>query len=390
MLAEEEAQTGISRPGRQRWLSRLLLGCLVLAAVAVLAVHSGHGTGHHADSGDYPHRAGPTAAAAVPPTVLALGHRLLGVSADWELFARGPADLVVVQLDRGTITETAVPQLVTGNPMVSFLIGPHEAIVRSSDVGPAYLIRDGSSARLLTGPLAGGGPMIPGPDPGHAWVMTGSVFHPSLSLVDMNGRPTGVRIRLPQGGDQLPTTAIPDGRGYVLLQGNANNLYDAGPTWDRPVNAVIIATGPTRWLAVRCDGYYRHCHNEAIDAATGAGRVLPGPPLKELNGLYNQDFPPLGVVSPDGSTAAVPVADNYGNITVHLIDLTTGASHVVAVRLAAIPSNESMTWSPDGNWLFVAASGGRLVAVNARTRRVQGLGVTLPYVTQVAVRDAPG
>ncbi len=85
----------------------------------------------------------------------------------------------------------------------------------------------------------------------------------------------------------------------------------------------------------------------------------------------------------------MPIPDNYGNITVHLIDLTTGASHGVAVRLAATPSNESMTWSPDGSWLFVAASGGRLVAVNPRTRRVQGLGVTLPYVTQVTVRDAP-
>src|SRR5260370_28397301 len=118
------------------------------------------------------------------------------------------------------------------------------------------------------------------------------------------------------------------------MQDDATCLYAAGPPGDRPVNAVIIATGPTRWLGVRCDVSYRHCHNEAIDAATGAGRVLPGPALKDLNGLYNQDLPPLGVVAPDGSTAAVPIPDNYGNITVHLIDRTTRASHGLAVRLA--------------------------------------------------------
>ena len=84
------------------------------------------------------------------------------------------------------------------------------------------------------------------------------------------------------------------------------------------------------------------------------------------------------------------IADNYGNTRVHLINLTTGADDAIPVRLSANPSNESMAWSPDGNWLFVCASGGRLVAVNAHKRHVQSLGFTLPYVTQVAIRDAPG
>jgi hypothetical protein len=312
------------------------------------------------------------------------------VRAGWELFARGPAALVSVQLARGRLTVPAVPQLETGNPIVSFLIGPHEAIVRSADLVPGYLIPDGSAARPLTGPLAGSGPLIPGPDPGHAWVMSGTVVSPSLSLVGLDGRPTGVFIRVPQGGVQLPATAVPDGRGYVLLQTSTSGLYDAGPTWDRPVNASIVATGLTRWLVVGCNAFYRHCRNEVMNPATGTARSLPGPPLPGLYGLYYQNLPPLGVVSPDGATAAIPVADNYGNITLRLINLSSGVSHAVAVQLAANPSNESLAWSPDGNWLFVAASGGRLLAVNAHSRHVQGLGVTLPYVTQVAVRDAPG
>ncbi len=187
------------------------------------------------------HRVGPPVQR---PTVRTVGHRLLGVTAGWELFARGPADLIAVQLARGRITSTAVPQLATGNPIVSFLIGPHEAIVRSADLVPDYVIPDGGAARQLTGPLAGIGPLIPGPDPGHAWIMSGTAAQPSLSLLGLNGKPTGTFIRIPQGGDQLPTTAMPDGRGYVLMLGSANDLYDAGPTWARPVGGVVVATGP--------------------------------------------------------------------------------------------------------------------------------------------------
>jgi hypothetical protein len=49
-------------------------------------------------------------------------------------------------------------------------------------------------------------------------------------------------------------------------------------------------------------------------------------------------------------------------------------------------SEDSMVWSPDGRWLFVAASGGKLVVVNARTGQAEGLGVSLPPVDQVAIR----
>ena len=387
MQDDEPAEYASTHPTRRRWLSRLLLGCLVLGAVAVLTLHSVHGTPRSRTGSVQRQRAVAAGQRAPPPSVLTVGHPLLGVTDGWQLFARGPADLVSVQLARGRITVTSVPELETGNPIVSFLIGPHEAIVRSADFVPGYVIPDGRAARQLTGPLAGGGPLIPGPDPGDAWVMSGTV-HPSLSLIDLTGKPTGTLIRLPQGGDQLPATAMPDGRGYVLMLGSANDLYDAGPTWDRLVNATIVATGPTRWLAVGCNAYYRHCVDEVIDPATGARRLLPGPLVSGLYGVFEQDLPPRGVVSPDGSTAAVPVADNYGTITVHLINLTTGADHAVAVRMSGSPSNQSMAWSPDSNWLFVAASGGRLLAVNARNRHVQDLGVTLPYITQVAVRDA--
>jgi hypothetical protein len=331
--------------------------------------------------------------------VISLRHRLLGVAGGWQLFARGPGDLVSVQLSLGQITWTAVPRLQSGIPDVIFLVGPHEVIVRSADFVPGYLIPDGSGARPLTGPLAGAGLLIPGPDPGQAWIMSGTPADPSFSLVGLDGRSAGHFIHVPLGagpihvalGDgPLPGTAVPDGRGYVLMESSTSGLFDAGPTWDRPVNGDVIATGSSRWLVVTCDVSYRHCHNEVIDPATSTQRQLPGVPAPGLSGLYYQDWPPLGVVSPNGSTAAVPVRDNNGNVTLHLIDLRSGGDRAVAVQLAASPSNECIAWSPDGTWLLVAASGGRLLAVNARSRHVHGLGVTLPQVTQVAVRDAAG
>lgn len=292
-----------------------------------------------------------------------------------------------------------MPPLQSGSPDVIFLVGPHEVIVRSADFVPGYLIPDGAGARLLTGPLAAGGPLIPGPDPGQAWIMSGTPADPSFSLVSLDGRSAGHFIHVPLGdgpihvplGDgPLPATAVPDGRGYVLMKTSTSGLFDAGPTWDRPVNGNVIATGSARWLVVTCDVGYQHRHDDVIDPATGTQRQLAGAPAPDLSGLYYQDWPPLGVVAPDGSTAAVPVRDNNGNITLHLIDLRSGADRAVAVQLAASPSNDCIAWSPDGTWLFVAASGGRLLAVNARSRRIQGLGVTLPQVTQLAIRDAAG
>jgi Tol biopolymer transport system component len=106
-------------------------------------------------------------------------------------------------------------------------------------------------------------------------------------------------------------------------------------------------------------------------------------------------WPPAGVISPDGSTAAVAENGPNGVLTVHLIDLRTGSSRDLNVVLGGSStdlsfggdaSEQSMAWSPDGRWLFVAASRGQLVVVSAPTGEVQSLGIRLPAVDQVAVR----
>ncbi len=358
-----------------------MLACLVLATVATVAVRG------------LSHPARPASGAPSPPPPLrveTVGHPLLGVTAGWELFARGPDELLRIELDQGRIIQTYVPSLETASPDIAFLIGAHEAVIRPSDVVPGYLVPDGGQAIPLTGLLAVGGPMVPGPAGSQAaWVTSGPPVSPELSLVTLTGHRSGPSIHFQPGAPQVPSTAISDGRGDLMVTDGHFSVYDTGPGWDRPVPGTLIAVGSATWLVEVCDAQYSHCRNEVVDATTGSQRVLPGP---APNGPpYYFSWPPTGVISPDGSTAAVAETGRTDQLTVHLIDLHTGATRDLNIPLGppgsgSTPDEQSMAWSPGGRWLFVAATGGKLVVVNPRTSHGQNLGVSLPAVEQVAIR----
>ncbi len=312
-------------------------------------------------------------------------HRpMLGVRSSWELFAHGPRDLVAIDLAKGTITTTVLPAEVSGNSYVWFLVGPHEAIIRSAaGHEPGYVIPDGAPARVLPGSLAGDGPLLPGPAPGQAWRYSWVGGVPSMTLVTLAGRAVGRTIALAPPHHPAPGMPAADGLGGVLLLGTAGDVYDAGPGRGDQVNGQVIAVGPTRWLMVSCRHRTR-CRNVVYDPRSGAQSLLPGPVL--AGGAYA--WPPAGVISPDGSAAAI-IDTATAPPTVRLVNLRTGAESQIAVPFDDAASNQSMAWSPDGQWLFVADDG-RLLAVNARTGRVTGLGIRLPDITQVAVRPGPG
>ena len=381
----EILQSGGDRSGGRRWLPRAALALLVVATAVVVVLR---GSGHHAD------RAAPPPPPPPPPVrITTAGHRLLGVTGSWELFARGPDDLLRIQLSLGRVTRTYVPPLQSANPDASFLVGAHETVIASPDQVPGYIVPDGQQARPLAGPLAAGGPLIPGPDPGQAaWVTTGPPTSPVLSLIGLTGGQRSAAIRFAPGGPQLPATATSDGRGDVLVMSGSSAVYDAGPGWDRPVPGAVLAVGPASWLVMACDARNRHCHDEVVDAADGDRRTVPGLLTASLSPFA---WPPEGVISPDGATAAVAEPSRGSQLAVRLIDLHTGGARDLGIRLGVPGSgiqpgtdanSYSMAWSPDGRWLFVAAAGGRLVAVDARSGQVTGLGVTLPAVTQVAIR----
>ena len=106
---------------------------------------------------------------------------------------------------------------------------------------------------------------------------------------------------------------------------------------------------------------------------------MPGPPADPAAAP--------GLISPDGSGAAIFRSHPAGQVTLDLINLRSGAELPLAVPLGtASLGAQTLAWSPDSRWLFVAAAGGKLLAVRAGTGQVSGLGITLPPITVVAVR----
>jgi hypothetical protein len=375
----DEIRIGPARPGWQRPPCRLAAVALAALMVAVIAVAALLTVGWFAGKGRKPGPARAPGAVAVTE----MAHRLLGVTADWQVFGYGPNQVIRIQPARGRITRTAVPPLQSNGP-VFFMAGPGRVIIRPLDFVPGYLVADGHPARILSGALSNGGIVIQGPRPGTVWWQAGNGSD-SISLVWLDGSTTGVHMPLPAGA--WVTTS--DGRGDVLASSETGVLYDVYPGGFRRFTGALAAVGSTRWLMVDCSGAgqrsagqadsgHSRCMDVVINLETGARRTLPGPPPDTAA--------VSGVIAPDGLVAAV-FRSSGRQWGLHLVNLVSGADQRVGVRLAhGTPGLQTLAWSPDSRWLFVVAAHGTLAAVNTRTGQVQGFGVTLPPVSQIAVR----
>jgi hypothetical protein len=348
------------RPGRPR-LYWLVLACLLIAATVIAVRQTGR-----------THRP-----VQPPVSVTEVGRRLAGVSQRWELFGLAADSVVAIQLARGRVIRTALPPPEGSGP-VSFIVGPRSAIVRPLDSVPGYLVSGSQPAQPLTGILARAGLLLPGPRPGQEWD-TASGGN-SLVLVGANGRPTRTRITLPVQG--WPSeSAMPDGRGDILVASHSGNQWDAGPDWIRPVTVLLSAVGPALWLGMTCDS--GKCQNVVFNPVTGSQRTLPGPPLHLLTWPWPA-FP--GSVAPDGLTAAIVVDKGNGQVALEQISLVSGAVRPIAVPVNENASSQTMAWSPNSQWLFVLAASGKLLAVNSRTGKVQSLRIPLPRFSQLTIR----
>lgn len=365
---------------RRPLAGRLALGIAALSALAVaafMAATAGH-LGHHRPGVTGPAATGrpqvqPWWLAARPVVTIRAGRQLLGERSGWELFGAGPGVLIRIQWAAGRVTRTTVPALQSSGP-VSFVAGSHQAIIRPLDFVPGYLVPDDQPARPLPAALGTAGQAFPGPRPGQVWVQSGFGADTVMSLVTTSGTRIGPSIRLPEAvGDG----AVPDGQGYLAVERNGA-AYDVRPGGLRLAAAgTLTATGPSAWLVVQCPGA-RRCVEAVVNPATGTRHTLPGEAARP--GWES------GITSPDGQYAAVLRYGPDQTVLLHLINLSDGSDRRAAIALAS-QGSPGLAWSPDSRWLLAATADGSLRAIDPRTAQVRGLGITLPPVTYLAVRN---
>lgn len=327
---EEIVEFGAARRPLRAWLPRLLLATLVVTALVFVVYHPSE------------HRAKHNATTLPNVSVTRVDHRILGISADWDLFGLSSDSLVSIQFARGQITRTVLPPALRDAP-VSLVVGPHQVVIRPLYNVPGYMVPTGQRGRSLAGSLARGGQLLPGPAPAEEW-------------------------------------HIVDGQQITRGSGLQSSMTLTGL---RPVGVVLVAVGPTNWLGLTCQP--GHCHNVVVNATSGARRMLPGAAPNVVT------FPTEpGVVSPDGALAAVTVTNGAQQSVLELVNLSTGRTTTMPVPVSMLSDSRTLAWSPDSRWLFALAASGQLVAVRPNDGSIHALGVRLPALSQIAMRGVAG
>jgi hypothetical protein len=91
------------------------------------------------------------------------------------------------------------------------------------------------------------------------------------------------------------------------------------------------------------------------------------------------------VLAPDAKAAALLRQDATGATTLDLLNLASGADHMVNTRMGPPRLDPTLVWSPDSAWLFAVGAGGNLLAVDAHTATLHHLNVALPSLSQLAI-----
>jgi hypothetical protein len=289
-----------------------------------------------------------------------------------ELIASGVDAVLRIDLDRGTVTRTLLPQFQSTGPM--FLVaGPTSVLVRPMDNVNGYLVPDGSGPMLPPGRLAEGTAWAyPGPMPDSVWISRISNGDPNaLELVSFDAV---IAMTVPL--DNVHPWG-PDGTGQVVLVG-LGGAYVTGPNGlTRVTTGDVFAAGPTKWLVRECDD--RHvCTIATIDRGDGhRGAEL------SLGYFPSVPSPLAGVVSADGLSAAA--MRRSGELDV--IDLSSGEQRNVATSASRV-AQVAPVWSLDSRFLFFATANSELAAFDRVTGMSSVIYVEDQQVAALAVRPA--
>ncbi|MGZ4613370.1 MAG: TolB family protein [Kineosporiaceae bacterium] len=376
----EPARRGLSRRGLVALGGLAMLGAGVAAARAASTQPSA-----------------PPARAVPPPTstggpspqgvgsgevdVTELGGPLLG-GRHADVFGFSNSAIVRIELATGRVTHTALPPL--SDAPLTFAAVRGGAVVHRDDSGPGFLVPDGRPPIPLPRGLDGPGPLLPGPDLDHVWVLSGSGQRAIMVLTALDGRPTETAVELPAFTSDEP---LPDGAGYPLCFGVGGVYWGRPRGLQRVTAGAVVASGPTGWLVLVCDARDR-CSG-TVDERTGRRRAVLGlvdaqHPVGEMELL-------TGALSPDGGRAALYVGDALRALRLVVLDVATGDRLITDLSLVEGAVSQSLAWTPDGHWLVAVDASARILAVDPATGSARPLvpGTivpALPVVEQIAVR----
>ncbi len=374
------------RPPSRRGRLGVLLGAAVVVAallVGFLNRHQGNPSAQPTDTSAPTTSGGPPPGPLTPTATPSLAHPLPAFGEHVELYARADGAVADIDLAAGSMLLTHLYPLRSSGP-VSFVATSAGALVRPLDFVPGYLVRSGRIVRQLGGALDGG-TVLPGPSPDKVWAEHRDV-HGALDgvqLVDARTGALGRVLRWPAGAAAPRGFPQPDGTGYVLVR-TAQYVYDLRPDGAHrlpvdPVRGIVLAAGGGRLLVVQCPaGRLYNCPATVVRLPDGTSRRLP-------TNLAVTEAGSEGVISPDGHTALVYQPGQLGRPVARLLDLDTGTFHGTPV--VSDPQNQmgSAAFAPDGRWVFLPGTGGRLLAVDAGTGTAHTIVSGLPTLYQLAV-----
>lgn len=318
----------------------------------------------------------PSAAPSASPTsrVIEVGHPLLPGAVAWEFFGVDSTngDLLRVQPATGRITRTPIGVTTwTSDNSATVFAGSHRALVIASNA-ESFVVPDGRPASESTAGRDAQGAVLPGPAPEQLWVFTEQGRRARLTTLD--GTPAGSTLEVPSSPG-LFNEMSPDGAGGMLING-VGGAYILDARGIRHISpGLAVAVGRPGWLVVECDDRLV-CGQVLIDRDSGLRRTVRLPENPTLG------WP--GTLSPDGTAAVLMTYQDAPSYS--LIDLVTGTRRPL-VRVSGNFDVPGSVWSPDGRWILLPRVDGKSVVIDACTGTPHDLGVELPTLAAIAVRD---
>ncbi|MPY78862.1 MAG: hypothetical protein GEV04_10235 [Actinophytocola sp.] len=363
---EQPTPPAARRPRRRRWaawLPLLLVGVLVGGFIAMR---------QSSNSADAPTPPAPTntGPGVEPVSVTEIGRPVLGVTAGWELIARGRDTVSRIALAEGRVTTTKLPGAVRAEP-TSLVTGPNWVFVQPVDPESGYLVPDGELARVVHW-RDHVSAVFPGPRPRQVWVEHFEHDTPNayLALHSLTGKEVT--------GPYVPATdqTMADGAGNVLVRMTSGTYLARRDGVRRVTTGRVEGVGRNHFLVVECDERAR-CVRILVSRATGQRRVVT-PKSAMVSPAAGQ----LHAIAPDGSIA---VTGGDGGMFVD--NLASGGGRLRETVLVRPGSDgPGVVFSPDSEWLFGVGFDGDIVAIDTDTFEQHELDLPLPDIRQLAIR----